>query len=120
MRGLIDRALAWVSDHAWKGYGTAIDISSYNTSSNKYTVPSDGIVKLICNYRSTAYIAVKICNSDDSGEQTYQIGAAGSATEYLCIPVFKGQKVYRSANNGAGGNNFVNYFPYINYGGGYI
>ena len=115
MRGLIDRALAWVSDHAWRGYGGTTNIEGYTTKANAYVFPSDGIIRIQCRYTSGNYIGCTVCNADGTNEFVVQIGSEGTSMKMTAFPVFKGQKAWRSSNNGT--NNFIEFHPFINAGG---
>lgn len=77
------------------GYGTAVDISSYTSSSNTYTVPNNGFVRLEGNYRSGSYIMLYV-NGTAFGEAT---GANTGANIVISIPVFKGQSLYITRSN---------------------
>lgn len=84
----------------YTGWDANINITSYTSSSDPYIAPKDGMVRLTCYYTNGNYIAVNIMNK----EGTYigfQLKATGSAYVMLPIPVFKGQKMYVSANNGS-------------------
>lgn len=113
MRGLIERALAYIADHAWRGYGTSVDIST-RTSSNQYTIPSDGIVTVMCTYRSASYIQLYVDgNVMAEPSSPSNTNAAGNAV--VSVPVFKGQKVYVSRSSTYSTATFR---PFINAGGG--
>ena len=116
--GLVDQALGYVADHAWKQFGTPISIYSYNTAANAYTVPSDGIIRLYAkNNTGHDFVGVRVCNSDGSNEIGF-VGhcASTSWTGIYAVPVFKGQKVYRYTSSQS--DNDVQFIPYINFGGG--
>ena len=118
MRGLIDRALAWVSDHAWKGYGTSVDLSSYTSSTNYYTAPSDGIVRLRANASSNNYfLQCRVANSDGSNDTLFSAVSNTSASGVICVPIFKGQRAWITARTSAAQTEFM-FIPYKNYGGG--
>lgn len=114
MRGLINRALAYFASHHWNGYGSGEQIISH-TSTNKYTVPGDGIIRVWCNYRSGNYVQVTISNSDGTNPQEFHQASGGTGQMSIAVPVFKGQKVWTIANNGL--YNYVTFIPYKNMGG---
>lgn len=113
MRGLINRALAYIADHAWKSYcasSESVGISD-RTSSNKYTIPCDGVVRLECNYRSGSYMLLYV-----DGLKMGEAASAGTgANSIILIPVFKGQQVYCERGNSYC---YANFYAFKNYGGG--
>lgn len=66
---------------------TETDISSYNSSSNRYTIPSDGYITVINNSGASGYIIVQ----GNSGSQYFRIGGN---TGHYSLFVRKGLKVY--------------------------
>ena len=111
-RGLLNRALNYIADHAWKGYGTSVDISD-RTSSNKYTIPSDGIVTVMCTYRSASYIQLFV-EDNVMVQQSSPNNANFPGNTVVSVPVFKGQSVYvvRSSSYST-----ATFRPFINAGG---
>ena len=85
---------AEVNKKKYKGYGAAVNIESYSSSSNTYTVPTDGIVRIICTYRSNSYI--QLYNS--SGTALAQQSSTGNANMggnlAVAVPVYKDMKIY--------------------------
>ena len=113
MRGLIERALAYIADHAWERYCPSADRVgiSDRTSSNKYTVPYDGVIRLEGNYRSGSYIMLYV-----DGVIMGEACSAGTGSNCVqVVPVFKGQKVYCNRSNNYC---YADFYAYKNYGGG--
>lgn len=79
------------------GYGTSVDIST-RTSSNKYTIPSDGVVTVMCTYRSASYIQLFV---DDNvmAQPSSPNNANAAGNIVVSVPVFKGQEVYVSRSS---------------------
>ena len=112
MAGLLDRAMDWIANHAWKGYGTKVSSLGGRTSSNPYTFPSDGMLWLESNYRANSYIIAYVDGIKVAQPATPSSGSAGNFS--LSIPVFKGQKVYfERANTYC----YADFIPYKNMGG---
>lgn len=92
------------------GYGTAVNITSYNSNTNMYTCPSDGIVKCEGNYRSTSYM--QIFNED--GVCILEAVSNGTnnnaGTSITSMPVYAGMELYcvQSSNN----YNYAYFVPY--------
>lgn len=86
-----DRLLA-VSDKP-KGYGTAVSLASYTSSSNQYSVPQDGLLKVVCTYRSNSYVIAYV-NNTLMAEMASPSNANAAGNIATSIPVYKGQKVY--------------------------
>ena len=114
MAGLLDRAMEWIANHAWKGYGTKVSGLGARTSSNPYTFPSDGMLWLESNYRANSYIIAFVDGIKVAQPSTPSSGSAGNFS--ISIPVFKGQKAYfERANTYC----YAEFIPYKNMGGGY-
>lgn len=104
---IIDKALAYIGN--WMrtgkpvGYGTNVDITSYTSTSNMYTIPSDGIIEINCNYRAGSYIMVYIFNATGTNSsalvQQSAAAAGDQGNSYAQCPVFKGQRVYVQTSN---------------------
>ena len=70
-----------------------IDISSYSTSSNRYTCPSDGYLRFVVNGGGSGWVMV-------NGQSTISsTGSSSGNTVALCMPVKKGMTVYLSGGN---------------------
>lgn len=110
-RGLIDKAMNWLANHAWKDYGSLVNLNSY-TSSNKYTVPSDGLAQVTISWQQGSYCYI----FDEFGNMIIGVSTNGSVgSNMMSVPVFKGMKIYiqKSASNANA------YFrPFVNSGGG--
>ena len=106
LKAIFDEILPWRRP---TGYGTSVDITSYNSSSNMYTCPSDGVIRIQCTYRSNAYITL---NNED-GEGLAQCSSTGNANMggnlLSSTPVFTGMKVY-VVNNST--YNYAHFIPY--------
>lgn len=97
------------ADFNMSGYVNLLNYSS----SNPYTVPSDGIVTAEGNWRAKAYsrAVLKIGSAEQTILQTSSGHSDSYSTQFIYGPVFKGQKVYGTINQevpyGA-----VNFIPY--------
>ncbi len=109
----LSKIINWISNrgYAYTGYGVSQGITNYTSSSNAFTVPKDGMLRLQTRYTQTNYIGVTIANSDLSNQIQFQVGGNGSANQNWAIPVFKGQKVWRHSNNGQ--YNYIDYIPFV-------
>ena len=110
----LNRIISWISnrEYAYKGYGTAVDISGYTSASDPYTCPKDGLMRINCNYRSGSYIMGYVDND------LMIEGAAGSSVgmqgnNIMTVPVFKGQKLYITRSSTY---SFAHFIPFM--GGG--
>lgn len=86
----------------YSGYGGEVEITSYTSASNSYTAPSNGMVRIFCNYRAGLYIGAFVRNADGTNEVQIQCSNAGSnhiGNTIAVIPVFKGQLIRIQANN---------------------
>ncbi len=114
MTGLLDRVLNYIADHAWKGYGAMSASIGNRTSSNPYTIPSDGLLRVVCTYRAGSYIVAYV-----DGEIVAEPSTPGNAglqgNSIVCVPVFKGQKVYFDRSSTY---SYANFIPYKNMGVG--
>ena len=64
--------------------GAPINISSYSTSSNRYTCPSDGYLRLVVNGGGSGWVMV-------NGQSTISsTGSSSGNVVALCMPVKKG------------------------------
>lgn len=108
LNGIMD----YLADHAYGGYDEtyAVDIKSYDTIDNQYTVPQDGLVRIECSYRSGSYVAVNVDSvrmAQLSAPQT--VNTPG--VQLTCLPVFKGQKI-RIATSTNTTENKAHYIPF--------
>lgn len=98
------------------GVGTSTDIASYNTESNRFTFPENGLVRTSCNYRAGSLSVIELYNS--AGTLIAQLGDASTANNAVTgaagnsgseIQVFKGFSCYCML-----GSNYdtVRYYPY--------
>ena len=108
LNGIMD----YLADHSFGGYdeNNAVDIKGYNTVDNQYTVPSDGIVRIECSYRSNSYIAINVNNA-----RMVQLSAPSTVNtpgvQLACLPVFKGQTI-RIASSTNTTENKADYIPF--------
>lgn len=112
MTGLLDRALGWIADHAWVKFGAEGSSIGNRTSSNQYTIPSDGLLKVVSNYRANSYIIAYVDGIIVAEPATPASGATGNMI--VSVPVFKGQKVYFERSSAYCTAHFI---PYKNAGG---
>lgn len=75
---------------------SVIDISSYNSSNNQYTIPDDGYIQLTASY-ATPGVEVS-CRINDYLSITIQSISASSTANVVFVR--KGMKVYKSSTNG--------------------
>lgn len=107
LKALLGKILAWIHSKEYTGYGTSVDISSY-TSSNMYTIPSDGIIQAVCTYRASSYIMVIRSDGMVLVEQaTPSSGLQGNLV--VSIPVYKSMKVYVTRSSTY---SYAFYYPY--------
>lgn len=77
----------------YKKYNNSIDLKKY-TNNNKYTIPSNGIIKLSVGYTKGEYVKTIICNPDGSYIMNVGISyGAISNVNSVIVPVFKGMKI---------------------------
>lgn len=115
MTGLLERALGWIADHAWAGYANGTNISD-RTSSNTYTAPSNGMVKISCTYRSASYV-MAYADGELIAELSSPSNANAAANQVTCVPVFKGQKLHCTRSSTY---SYLYFIPYKNMGGGVL
>lgn len=82
-------------------YGSAQDVSSYNSASNRYTFPSDGLLRVESSYRASSYALAHVYNAD--GVELFIIEESSAKTEMMgnqsnCVPVFAGMSAYFERN----------------------
>ena len=75
---------------------SVVDISSYNSSNNQYTIPDDGYIQLNASY-ATPGVEVS-CRINDYLSITIQSISASSTANVVFVR--KGMKVYKSTTNG--------------------
>lgn len=86
------------------------EITSYSSSSNMFTVPKPGVIKIECNYRSGSYIQLW-----SAGGYTIAQGSAPSASNLagsiiIPVPVFAGMQVY--VQQASSGYSHAYYVPF--------
>lgn len=101
--------LQFIKRKDYTSVGTEINITGYSSSSNLYTVPSDGYVKIQATYRANSYITL----FREGGEVLAQMsspGTSNAAGNLTCsTPVCKGMKVYITSNSQY---NYAGFVPY--------
>lgn len=92
-----------------KNYGTAVNVTSYTSSSSPYVFGSDGVLYL----RGSTNGAIQAILLDSSNTQIIDLIATASSVnpyvETVTVPVFKGMKVYINSSNA---NGTVKFIPY--------
>lgn len=96
--------------------GTAVNITAYNSATNKYTFPSDGYVRLYGDTNGSTTYAVVGISLYGANEQVYtgynvtSLARAGGTVSQL-VYVKKGMKCYCSLSGTATGS--VTYYPLV-------
>lgn len=75
------------------GFGTSVNIAGY-TSSNMYTVPSNGIVTASLYFANGNYIAVNVSSVEVIRLANCNGVANMVSSNTVSFPVYKGQQVY--------------------------
>ncbi len=109
----------WVEVEALTKNGSIVDeqvsIINYNSSSNRYTIPKDGLVRITAGSAQANSIFAQIYNSDDTNvwyAATASASSVGMATNTTTlIPVFKGQKL-QITKNGTSTSTSAVFYPY--------
>lgn len=70
-------------------YGTQVDIKQYNSSSNRYTVPSFGVVFV----RVRGGYGANLTNLLPGGYDIW-VSASGAIQNSIIVPVMKGSQIY--------------------------
>ena len=91
--------------------GTSVDISSYNSSSNRYTFPSDGYVALYASTNTSTYAKISVVLYGNQGSNSIAHDTLslprGSGNCSNVVFVKKGMKCYVS---GSGTAPYTSYF----------
>lgn len=90
---LLGKINNWILSKDYKGYGSSVNLASYTSSSNTYTVPRDGVVILNCTYRSGSYLML-YADGILVGEQSTPAAYNAQGNNVVTVPVVKGQKLY--------------------------
>lgn len=77
-------------------FGTSVNITSYNTNVNQYTIPSDGYIQLLTGDTQDDNIYMILNNALNLSAKTHET----NRHEYNDLFVKKGMTVYISANTG--------------------
>ena len=94
LKGQVDSLNSKITAHT---VGTAVDISGYNTASNKYTCPSDGYIRVRSGSAVGNVIAV-----DVDGIDVWTCCIATNKSAYNSMFVRAGMQVYVYVNEGTG------------------
>ena len=94
LKGDLDSLNSKITAHT---VGTAVDISGYNTASNKYTCPSDGYIRVRSGSAVGNVIAV-----DVDGIDVWTCCIATNKSAYNSMFVRAGMQVYVYVNEGTG------------------
>ena len=93
--------------------GTFVDLSSYNSESNKYTFPSDGY--LVLSFEGVKLTNIKLNVLSASGIVIAQLGSGGCveynmySNDIKSLFVKKGMSAYVLTNSG--GKNIIRFYP---------
>lgn len=90
--------------------GTRVDLSSYNSESNAYTVPSDGFIHVKVGDSTSNDAGIGTCGGINNMLLYREKGTNGSDT-YFSTLVKKGMKLYVTHNSGTG--NAFNFIPFV-------
>lgn len=73
--------------------GTSVNITTYNSASNKYTFPSDGYMALYSGSTSSGFMSANLYGANDQAISTFYMDIAH---QYQSLPTFvkKGMKAY--------------------------
>lgn len=99
------------------GYGSKVQIYSYNSNNNRFTVPATGIVFCRCHYSSGSYAQAIVYDKDNN--ELFGIGqstpsnANNRGNDSAVAIVFQGQKIQTAWS---GPSNTIEYWPFV--GGG--
>ena len=72
------------------GYGSSVNLNSY-TGSNRYTIPSDGVVEAYVGWEGNQYMYVMVDGGPTARASTGSNNKGGNST---FLPVFKVQRVH--------------------------
>lgn len=88
-----------------KAYGTGVNILA-NTKADPYIAPSDGVVRMSCNYSTSSFVALY------SGETLIAScgGLSGNANGAATVPVLKGEALGILS---AGSDLAATFIPYV-------
>ena len=105
-QSVVDSSSGVAEIQTYKGYGAKVDISEY-TRANIYTVPSDGIVQIMCGWETGCYCIAGVFNpgSDPNTTSAVEIECAAGTSSNMSgnlqavLPVFKNQLVFIQKTN---------------------
>lgn len=99
----------------YKGYGSYVNLNAYNSSSNKYIIPTDGIVFITGYWEQGTYVLGHICDKNGTNILGMNVGSpsnGNNATNPTNIaPVFAGMQVWYESNKAD--KISVLFFPYV-------
>lgn len=87
------------------GIGDPINLIPYNSASNAYTAPEDGLVTVDVAGTSGNNVTINI-----DGINFISVAGISGSTQTLTIPVYKGMIMYTRFN--VGNNNYARYRPF--------
>ena len=73
-------------------FGSAVNLASYTSTSNKYTFPKDGYLRLHCT--SSGYVVAEL-------NVTIDVIARYNSCDYVTVPVRQGMTVYIKTSSGS-------------------
>ena len=97
-----------IKNNSPSAIGEAVDLTPYTSSTNYYTIPSDGLLTVDVAGGSTGN---NVTMNIDGINLIAVAGSSAQVTQTLSIPVYKGMKVYTRFNIGNG--NYARYRPFI-------
>lgn len=103
-------------------YGTEQDISSYTSSTNRFTFPCDGFCKVICSYAANSWTRMYLYDADGNRVFEMQASAANNGNvgaNHTGMPVFAGMSVYMEHNASVSGSS-MRFIPRVNIGSSVI
>lgn len=109
IRELLAKILTWIEAKDYKGYGPGVDLSTYTSSSNMFTAPSDGVIRLVCTYRSASYVILYSAEGTNLAELATSTNANAQGNLMCSTPICKGMQVYINRSSTYSGAAF---YPY--------
>ena len=83
-------------------FGSAVDLITYNSSTNLYTFPSDGYVNILASYGSSNYADITLYGSKNINSYITRANGNDAAVGIVMVFVKKGMRCYVSGNSLAG------------------
>ena len=79
--------------------GSPVNVISYDSSSNKYTFPSDGYVNIISSYAYSGSTAIVIMGANNTSSFVIRANSTSSGSDANGIFVKKGMQCYLAEKN---------------------